>query len=323
MATLAPSALVIGPARAPIAFGLGSVFTWRNGDRFESGITWDALTCEPAQGRGGPACAPDVPIGLPKVLTAGPEVGEATAFVVWGEYACSPIGGGWNEAQERANAHLAAREEARAERAFYTGDLGNVPNLSGANGYPAPLDEGAFDEAHEALAAVEQGIAREYGSLGTIHVSIRAASLLLSKGSLVARGGRLFTELGTPVVAGAGYPDLGEIVGTGALVGYRSEVFNSSSRQGDLLNRATNDLVAIAERSYVVGFDPCPVVRAGYGTPPVPLTTLSGLNSNPATVTVGQSITVTVDGDGPAVDPVHLFSSTDNGTTWNDEGVMS
>jgi hypothetical protein len=55
-----------------------------------------------------------------------------------------------------------------------------------------------------------------------------------------------------------------EIVGSPALFGYRSEVFNSSARPGDLLDRAQNNLYAVAERTYVIGFDPCPVVKATY-----------------------------------------------------------
>ena len=62
MATLAPPALVVAPARAPLAFGLGSVLSWRTGDRWEAGVSWDTITCEPASGRGGPACDPDVAV---------------------------------------------------------------------------------------------------------------------------------------------------------------------------------------------------------------------------------------------------------------------
>lgn len=263
MATVAPPALVTGPVRAPLAFGLGSAFSWRTGDRWEAGVTWDAISCDPAEGRGGPLCAPDVPVGLPKVIDGAPEFGVATAFVVFGDAVCSPIGGGWDTVQSLAEAHLFAREEARAEQALWTGDLGNTPNLSGANGYPAPVGYGTHDSAEDALAAVEYGIGVEYGSQGVIHVSRRTASLLAKY--LENRGGRLYTKaLQTPVVAGAGYPDVPEIIGTGALLGYRSEVFNSSNRQGDLLDRAQNDLYGIAERTYVIGFDPCPVVKGTY-----------------------------------------------------------
>lgn len=329
MAAVAPPATVIGPARTPLAFGLGSVFTWRTGDRWEAGVSWDALSCEPAAGRGGPLCAPDVPVGIPKVIDTGTEFGTALAFVVIGDAFCSPIGGGWNTVQDKAEQHLFAREEARAEQAFWTGDLGNTPNLSGANGYAAPIDLGEIGPVWTALAAVEQGIAVEYGSTGTIHMSRRTASLLLSKGSLEARGGRLYTELGTPVVAGAGYPDTQEIIGTAALFGYRSEVFTSSNRQGDLLDRRTNDLYGIAERTYVVGFDPCPVVLASYtadeggsSTPKPPVTTIT-LTAFPLAVTEGDPIATTAVADEVWSGTVSLYYSTDGGTTWLNDGSMT
>src|SRR5699024_4825050 len=66
--------------------------------------------------------------------------------------------------------------------------------------------------------------------------------------------GRLYTNLDTLVVAGAGYPD-GSIVATGSLAGYRGEVITGSDRPGDLLDRRTNDLYAIAEREDLVRVD--------------------------------------------------------------------
>lgn len=266
MATMiAPAALVTGPARIALPYGLDSaVLGWRTGDRFETGVEWDALTCDPAQGRGGPYCDPADVIGLPKDLASwdGLAFGQATPFVILGEFSCNPIGGGLDQAQARANEHLLAREVQRAEQAFWTGDLGNIPNLSGANGYPAPVSAGTHDTAIDALAAVELGIAREYGAVGVVHMSTRTGSLLSKY--LELRGNRATTKLGTPVVIGSGYPDVPEIVGTPALFGYRSEIFTSSNRTGDLLDRNVNQMYAVAERSYLVGFDPCPVVKATY-----------------------------------------------------------
>lgn len=260
MALIAPPALVAPPARTPLPFGLGSVIAWRTGERWETGVEWDSITCDPAGGRGGPHCDPDDVAGLPKEFDGSPTHGDATPFVVYGHDKCSAIGGGGFEAaQTRANAHLVNREEARAEQALWTGDLGSVPNFAGANGYDAPEDLGEFASADEALAAIEQGISRVYGSLGVIHMS-RATAILASR-KLVTRGGRLFTNLDTPVVAGSGYPD-GVMVGSPALIGYRSEAFTSSSRGGDLLDRANNDMYAIAERSYLIAFEPCGLVSA-------------------------------------------------------------
>ncbi len=259
-----PATLVAAPARTGLPYGLGSVLAWRTGDRFENGVVFDSLPCAPVRGRGGPECDPEAEvIGLPKEIDTfdGPNHdGAGSPFVVYGEYQCNPIGGGWNNAQDGANAHLLAREEARVEQALWTGDLGNVPNFSGANGFDAPVDLGEFAKAKIALAKIEQAIAREYGSQGVIHLSRATASLL---DNFEARGGRLYTALGTPVVAGTGYPD-GEIVGTPAMFGYRGEILTSSNRQGDLLDRAKNVLYAIAEREYVIGIDPCPIVRATF-----------------------------------------------------------
>lgn len=260
MALVAPPAVVAAPARTPLPFGLGSVLTWRSGDRFMTGVTWSNVTCEPAGGRGGPECDPADIVGLPKDLVGERTLGDATPFIVYGHDTCNPIGSSFEEGQEYANAHLLAREEARAEQALWTGDLGNVPNLSGANGYPAPTDLGDFLDPVHALAAVEQGIAEVYGSQGVIHMSRDTATRLAKH--LEKRGGRLYTRgLDTPVVAGAGYPD-GRIVGTPAMFGYRGDIITSSNRPGDLLDRATNTMYAVAEREYVIGFDPCPLVAA-------------------------------------------------------------
>jgi hypothetical protein len=168
--------------------------------------------------------------------------------------------GSWDTAQERATRHLASREEAAVESALWLGNEGNVPNFSGMNGYPAPVTTAAAS-VEAALADAEAGIAQVIGALGVLHMSRATASLL--KNRLEPRGGRMFTRIGTPVAVGAGYPDEA-IVGTAAMFGYRSEVFTSSNRPGDLLNRANNDLTAIAERTVLVGFDPCPVIKVTF-----------------------------------------------------------
>lgn len=263
MVLIAPPAPVAAPARTALPYGLGSVLGWRTGDRFMTGVTWVTLTCDPAGGRGGPHCDPEDVVGLPKDLTGERVIADATPFIVYGHDQCA-IGGGNTPqvGQEFATNHLLAREEARVEQALWFGDLGNTPNFVGANGYDAPVDLGEFGDALLALAAIEQGLAEQYGSLGVIHMS-RATATLLGK-HLDKRGGRLYTRgLDTPVVAGTGYPD-NAIVGSGALLGYRGDVITSSNRPGDLLDRADNVMYAVAEREYVIGFDPCPVVVATF-----------------------------------------------------------
>jgi hypothetical protein len=265
---MAPATVVDPIARTALPFGLLSVVTPRpvGNSRWENGVEWEPLTCGPASGIGDPDCDPEVPTtGLPKTFPESAGTDEATAFTIYGSYLCSPIGHSLEYAQQRATEHLIAREEARAEQAVWTGDLGNTPNFSGA-----ATAAGAAREPRLALAEAEQYIATGYGSLGVIHMSRLVASVLMADGSLVVRGTRLFTALGTPVVAGAGYPgshpdgvQAGEwIVASPALMIYRSEVFTPTNRVGDLLDRSQNNMHGVAERRYLVGWDDCPPVLA-------------------------------------------------------------
>jgi len=269
MVAVAPRQLVPGPLRTPLPFGLFSVLGFGSGDeRWENGVLFEGLTCEPAGGIGEAQCDPEDTLGLPKEFDEGyGPGGEASTFTVYGHFKCSPIGTGFARAQEAANAHLLTREEARVEQAFWTGDLGNVPNLSGANGYAAPVSVGTLG-LWPAVARLEQEIAARYGSQGVIHMSRENATLLGKDGDLRVQGGRLFTTLGTPIVAGTGYAS-DRIVATPALLGYRGDVFESSNRPGDLLDRNNNNLYAVAERTYLVGFDECALLEATVATDPV------------------------------------------------------
>lgn len=267
---IAPPALVVGAARLPLPFGLFSTFTVRPGDgRWQTGTQWETGTCEPADGIGELDCAtPASTVGLPKNLDGGPgSPGDASPFTVYGHYRCSPTGTGVDLAQERAQEHLLAREEARVEQALWTGDLGNVPALQAAG--TVTLGGGAVSLVR-GLGLLEEYLAAHYGSLGVIHATRGAALAAVAADAVTNTGPRLFTALGTPVAAGAGYPGSGPagqaaaagtswLYATPALFGYRSEVFTSTNRQGDLLDRSTNDLYAVAERSYLLGFDPCGV----------------------------------------------------------------
>lgn len=259
----APATVVDPIARTALPFGLLSVATPRpvGNSRWENGVEWEPLTCEPASGIGDVDCDPEVPtVGLPKTFPEGAGTDEATGFTIYGSYECSPIGHTLEYAQQRATEHLIAREEARAEQAIWTGDLSNTPNFTqgtdSASGALAP---------RLAIAEAEQYIATEYGSLGTIHMPRYLAALLLAEDALEVRGTRLYTRLGTPVVAGAGYPEGSPsgaagwwIVAAPALMLYRSEIFTPTNRTGDLLDRLQNNMHGVVERRYLVGWDDCP-----------------------------------------------------------------
>lgn len=276
MAAVAPPALVAGAARQALPYGLFSAVTFRSptSDRWEAGTESETLTCEPLAGIGPWQC--DIPRdeteGLPKtIITSEGDPAAADVFTVYGTFVCSPVGWTPQRAQERSAELLMIREENRVEQAFWSGDLDNDPNL---------VDSGTDLTAATAvpyltgLGMLEDHVATEYGSLGVIHMMRGAATYGLAVGALVSTGGRLTTKLGTPVVAGGGYPGTGPgalgapaagtawLYITPAIFGYRTEIFTSSNRPGDLLDRSTNDLHAVSERSYLLGFDPCPVGAA-------------------------------------------------------------
>lgn len=319
MSTIAPPAVVVGPVRTPLPYGLGSVLAWRDDGRWEQGITFQTDGCGPAKGRGIDCeVATDDQIGMPKVFDTSPGTAEGNPFAVYGESQCNPIGGGWDSVQAAAERSLLAREEARVEQAFWTGDLGNVPNLSGANGFPAPVSVGSAASPEAALALVEQGIAEKYGSLGIIHMSRYVATLVAKR--LEVRGGRLYTELGTPVVAGSGYTDKASIIGTPAMVGYRSDIVTNGS-QASNLDRAQNVLYGLAERVYVLGMDACPIVKATITTPvgtsePPPGTPLAmALGSIPSSpIPDGTDTTIIVHTNVAPTAEVYLWYAVNGGT---------
>lgn len=266
---MAPATVVDPIARTALPFGLFSVVTPRpvGNSRWENGVVWEPLTCNAASGIGEPDCDPLVPtVGLPKGFAEPGGTDTAEAFTIYGSYDCSPMGHTLEYAQQRATEHLLAREEARVEQALWTGDLDNDPNFQAV---VTSLD-GAM-QPRLAIAELEQYIAQSYGSLGVIHMPRFLAAVLLAEETLEVRGTRLYTRLGTPVVAGAGYPlthpdgvTPGEhwIVATPALMLYRSEIFTPTNRPGDLLDRGQNNLLGVAERRYLVGWDECPVMFA-------------------------------------------------------------
>lgn len=275
MALIAPPQLVSGAPRIPLAYGLFSVLAFRGGEeRWINGVKWDVPTCEPIGGIAAPDCDPENVVGLPKELTGGDAApGEASVFSVYGHFTCSPIGNTLEHAEERARMHLQNREEARVEQALWTGDLDNKPSFKTASA----LGTTALP-VRVAIAKLEREIATNYGSQGTIHVSRDVAVLGLGRGVFETKSGRLFTKLGTPVIAGAGYGGAGPTgsaapansewaVVTPAIFGYRSEIFTPSAFPGDLLDRRNNDLYGVAERSYLIGWDDC-----GIAAIPVTLT---------------------------------------------------
>ena len=201
----------------------------------------------------------------------------ATPFTVFAEFDCSPVGLG--DAATVAEDALSRVEQQQVETAFWTGTAGQpvvFPRLAADSTVTDPqgivLQTAASvcvtgaDIAH-GLGELEQCLATCYAGQGVIHVP-RLALPTLAAWKLAKRGedGRLYTPAGNLVVVGGGYTGTGPdgtepppgttwIYATGALTGYRSDVFVTRVR--DSLDRAENTVRMLAERTYVIAFECC------------------------------------------------------------------
>jgi hypothetical protein len=253
VATFAPAQLAKGAARLPLPYGLFSVLNfdtpadqhWQAG-----GVTWEFLDSTGIDSVGHPDDTDGSPsTGTPKDFSALDGIETALPFSVYGHWKVSPVAYSQASAEEKALEHLRAFEEAQVEKQLWYGLADNEPNLTD------DLTDVATTDAAEAVWLLEEFLAQTYGSKGVIHMARSVALELIADKVLETKGSQLLTALGTPVVASSQYPKT-HIRATPALFGLRSEVFTSSQPGSPLLDVRNNDLYAIAERTYLIGFDP-------------------------------------------------------------------
>ncbi len=253
-----------------------------SGTHWQQGVTWTERCpagdttydeCLTVTGTGAPP-APAAKTGNVTQTTRG-----ATPFTVYAQFECSPVG--LADAATVGSDALARVEQHQVETAFWTGTAGGqtvaFPHLAAdaevvdaqdivLQPTAAPAVTGAADVAH-ALGVLEQELADCYRGQGLIHVPrVALPTLAAWKLARVDEGGRLVTPGGNLIVAGGGYTGSGPdgtapaagtswIYATGAAFGYRSDVYVSPVRES--LDRSTNTLHMLAERTYVIGFECC------------------------------------------------------------------
>jgi hypothetical protein len=252
MATYAPPQAVDGPPREALPFGLFSTFSFRPPtvmERWENGVEWEAISCDPAY-----VLEPDCEDPPSNSYTTCLR-GEAAGFlVVSGQRSGLPGGRADLRTEEQAVARLLATEEVSVEGQIWSALVAT----------PVPdIDDLTATDLHDALAQAEQYMADTYGSRGTIHMSRRAASLL-GGDKVTPSGSRLLTLLGTPVAAGGGYgsDDPLKIMVSPPVFGYRGAV-----QTVNLIDPKTNDAYSLAQRAYTIGWDPCPIASITIDTP--------------------------------------------------------
>jgi hypothetical protein len=202
----------------------------------------------------------------------------ATPFTVYARYDCSPVGD--PDLERRAAAALGRVESWWAERAFWTGLAGAqttvFPHLA-ANAQvldqgrllqsPASAVSGGPYDPAEALGLLEQALADCYRAQGVIHAPLVALASLQANNLVERRGASLVTAAGNLVAVGAGYPGTSPagvapaagsswLYATGQVFAYRSPVRDLGQVPGSL-DRAENTVAALAERTFVLGWDCC------------------------------------------------------------------
>lgn len=262
MGLIAPSVYIAPSATDPHRFGLFSVANVAESpERWELGVEWEPIESGRAELRAH-ECVDVYTADI--VPEPGVDRAEALPFIVVGTYDCKSASRPITEAEERARLALTAGEERAVEYAIATGAMGNTPTFQGADdltpaGGAVSLDDG--------LALIEATLGSDYQSVGTVHAP-RLLGPPLGRYRLVERQGqRLETLTGTYVAVGGGYdlanvgpdgttPDAGTawLYGTGRPTMRMSDVFVQPD-EAHYLDKATNDVVILAQRAYLIAWD--------------------------------------------------------------------
>jgi len=269
----------------PLPYGLWTVVVPVDnpdeGDHWRNGVTVQPDPCERAR------TTVDYPPPDPKQITSTLPMRGYDPVTVYARVDIGPVGRGqdWEaEVQARAAAALTLGEARAIERAFWTGDIDDsaqtlYPHLAANADVFDPSDPtlllqsaavvpqaGVLDVV-EAVGLLEESIGACYGGVPVLHIPRSAIAALDSFGLLRSAGGKLTTLSGSLVNAGAGNQHTGPtgatpaypnawFYATGQITARRTAIeYPSTVRQA--LDKGRNELVYIAERTYVVGWDCC------------------------------------------------------------------
>lgn len=256
---VAPPIYVPAPPVTPARYGLLTAgdLVVDTDPHMRNGIEWQDPPCGPAKLDAAACNEPhdrtDVADGMP-VGTAGP-------IVVYNGFTCRVVGLDEPTLLERARAALANGEAAAVEQALWasaerrlmeTGPNATV-ELSAA---PVSLVKG--------VGLLEAHLRSEYGGIGVIHAPALVAAHAARDRQVSTEAGQKVTELGHRWSFGT-YPNTGPdgvaaeadtawLVATGAITYRRTEARVRPGSLAEALDTLTNEVFAIAERTYVVNW---------------------------------------------------------------------
>lgn len=274
--------IVAPPAFTPLPYGLWDVAQHPAApDHWQAGVTWidrcpvgDTTydECVTVTGAGSPPAPPA------KTDNVVQEFRGATAFTVFAEFDCSPVG--LVDVDTVATEALSRIEHAQVEAAFWTGAAGGQPGIVlphlaadaevvDANGIvlqPTATVPVTGTDVATGLGQLEQALDDCYGGEGVIHIPRFALATFVASLLVQVVNGQLRTASGNLVVVSGDYPGTSPagadpaagtswVYATGPVFAYRSEVF--ATQKNESFDRAENTVKMIAERTYVLGFPCC------------------------------------------------------------------
>jgi len=269
--------LVASPVRTLLPYGLMSVAQpiEDSDSHWQLGVRFEPDTCTQANITTMDCPAPPAD----KMPTETMGLRGSNPFTVYSMPVCSPIGY-IGEAERRAIAALTSGEARTVEGEFWTGAAGTTPHLAastpitGSDGTieqtaATVLVSGAVDVV-EGVALLEEALSSCYGNEGVLHVPRSVLTHMTAWNLVTKDGAKLRSPSGHLIAAGAGYPGsspvaptgspgagLRWIYGTGAVTIRRSGIEVPAARPADVLSRSKNDVILVAERTYVIGWDCC------------------------------------------------------------------
>jgi hypothetical protein len=246
-----PAIEIPAPALIPAPFGLFSVALQPapadNG--WQGGVWWQVNGCNDVGITYGVCNVDSVVPALDPNVTC--DIATAQPFTVYARSDLSMGGMPLAQRQQRARDVLQGGEQHAVEQMLWQMFLAATPT---------PDDTATSQQ--EAIARVEGLVRDSYGGTPVLHLSPFTATMI-SGTAFRVEGGVLQTFLGSRVVAGSGYDvaspgptDAVSVVGTGNIVVVRGDIFDV----GQVINRETNQVDSLVERTYVVGWD-CTAVR--------------------------------------------------------------
>ena len=268
MAAIMPPLYIDPPPAGPIRYGL---FTAARGPlelpphARVGGIEFEPDTCGVAYAY--TAACPITDQAEKSFDTAGSV--QADPYVIYASIVCAPTGRTPAEQSRRAVARLLAGEQTVAESALWSGaGVGATPTLTGSGATTVTTTATGFAAR---IGALEAAFYAAYGYQGTIHINSAAAEPAAAAHIVEQNGAVKTTKLGSVWSFGAGYGATGP---AGAAAGpgqvwafitppvtiWRATDINTPD-PALTLDRATNQMYALAEREYLHAYD-CETVFA-------------------------------------------------------------